>query len=110
MREFTETESVGSYTSAAIERGITSIDREGQITPKRKFFMPASIWQRADLQAVDATHCRIIGIDPAKIGYLQLATNRGECDAQHVKQIGEAIQSVATRFALLPEFASLRLV
>lgn len=91
----------------AIADGIEGMEGNGPIqgTPKHVGVIVAG----ADLPAVDATCCRIMGIDPAKIGYLQLAAKRGQCDAKSVKQIGETLQSVATTFALLPELASLRL-
>ncbi len=61
----------------------------------------------ADLAAVDATACRIMGIDPAKIEYLAAA--RGRVAEQQIEQRGEAIASVRTPFALIPEFQHVRL-
>jgi hypothetical protein len=54
---------------------------------------------------VAATCCRIMRIDPLRIHYLQLAS---ESDAQllesNIHQAGESIESVATKFRLIPEF------
>lgn len=59
----------------------------------------------ADPVAVDSTCCRIMRVDPAKVDYIGLATNA----PVRVKQIGEAIESVQTSFALAPGFERLRL-
>jgi len=63
----------------------------------------------ADPVAVDATCCRIMGLDPQRIGYLQLAAGRERLTEDLVPQIGEPLHSVATRFAVLPELERLRL-
>jgi uncharacterized protein (DUF362 family) len=64
-----------------------------------------------DLPAVDATCCRIMGIDPAKVQYLQMAGDRnlGHVDQDRVEQRGEDIAAVRTNFQLIPAFRSLRL-
>ena len=48
-------------------------------------------------------------LEPAKIGYLDLVSRRTGWTPRDVKQIGETIRSAATRFDLIPEFASLRI-
>jgi hypothetical protein len=48
-------------------------------------------------------------IDPEKIRYLELVSENGQTRQENVAQIGEAIRSVETPFALLPEFARVRL-
>ena len=63
----------------------------------------------ADLPAVDATCCRIMGLDPGRIGYLELAAGKGNLRTDLIPQIGENVASVANRFALLPELEYLRL-
>lgn len=63
----------------------------------------------ADMAAVDATCCRIMGIDPAKIEYLNLAAGASGLNEALIPQRGEPIASVRTPFALLPQFDSLRL-
>jgi uncharacterized protein (DUF362 family) len=59
--------------------------------------------------AVDATCCRIMGLDPARIGYLRLAAGADRLTEDLIPQTGEHIASVAGRFAVLPELASLQL-
>jgi uncharacterized protein (DUF362 family) len=64
----------------------------------------------SDPAAVDATCCRIMRIDPYKVGYLRLAANGGAQLAEAgIRQIGENIASVATPFALIPYFRSYRI-
>ncbi len=62
----------------------------------------------ADPVAVDATCCRIMGLDPQRIGYLLLAAGE-RLDARLIPQRGESIQSVAARFEVLPGLEQLRL-
>jgi uncharacterized protein (DUF362 family) len=63
----------------------------------------------SDLAAVDATSCRIMGIDPGKIEYLQLASGEGHVRESSIEQRGESIAQVSTRFDLIHEFQHLRL-
>jgi len=63
----------------------------------------------ADPVAVDATCCRVMGIDPLKIGYLRLSASLNQLTEPMIPQAGETIESVATPFALLPELRNLRL-
>ena len=62
-----------------------------------------------DLVAVDATCCRIMGIDPEKVEYLRLAATLGHVHPGRIEQRGETIASVHTNFALIDEFSQLRL-
>jgi len=62
-----------------------------------------------DLVAVDATCCRIMGIDPARIRYLTLAKDLGRADPGGIEQRGEKVEDVRTPFRLIDEFAHLRL-
>ena len=59
--------------------------------------------------SVDATCCRIMQIDPAKIKYLSLIAGRSRWSVDSIQQIGESIRSVETRFALIPDLEGLRL-
>lgn len=63
-----------------------------------------------DLAAVDATCCRIMGIDPQRVQYLTLARSASDLKESAIPQRGEAICDVQTSFALLPQFESLRLM
>ena len=58
--------------------------------------------------AVDATCCRIMGLDPGKIGYLLLAAGEPVLKEDRIPQTGESIASVASRYKLLPELERLR--
>ncbi len=62
-----------------------------------------------DLAAVDATACRVMGIDPDRIEYLQLAAEWGHVGERQIEQRGETISSVRTPFALMPQVQHVRL-
>ena len=82
--------------------GIVGMEGNGPIQGKPK---PAGVLVAGrDMPGVDATCCRIMGIDPAKIAYLQIAGIPGQ-----IHQIGERPETVRTNFELLPMFQSLRL-
>lgn len=52
--------------------------------------------------ATDATACRVMGIDPSKVGYLQTADGRlGTIQASRIEQRGESPVAVRRDFALL---------
>ena len=94
--------------SFALVDGIVGMEGNGPIqgTPKPVGVMVMG----SDLAAVDATCCRIMGIDPAKVEYLQMAQDRlGITDASRIEQRGESIASVRTNFQLIKEFTQLRL-
>jgi len=84
----------------AIVDGIVGMEGDGPIqgVPKPVGVLVAG----HDPVAVDATCCRIMHIDPYKIGYLRLAA--GDADShileQNIRQTGENIADVATPFAL----------
>lgn len=62
-----------------------------------------------DPVAVDATCCRIMGLLPEKIRYLEGAgTMLGHLAQEKIEQLGESIASVRTPFAVLKEFEKLR--
>jgi uncharacterized protein (DUF362 family) len=92
--------------SFAIVDGIVGMEGNGPIqgTPKQAGVLVAG----RDLAAVDATCCRIMGIDPARVGYLQMAAGRRIAE-QDVRQLGERLAAVRTDFQLLPGFAPIRL-
>jgi uncharacterized protein (DUF362 family) len=93
----------------AIVDGIVGMEGNGPIqgVPKHAGVLVAG----RDPVAVDATCCRIMRIDPLKIGYLQLVA--GDPDAhltlRNIEQTGELIETVATAFELIPEFQRVRL-
>lgn len=94
----------------AIVDGIVGMEGNGPIQGKAK--NAGVLVAGADPIAVDATCCRIMKIDPLKIRYLQLASNPGaqsQITEDHIQQLGESIQSVATPFELIPQFQGIRL-
>jgi uncharacterized protein (DUF362 family) len=62
----------------------------------------------SDMVGVDATCCRIMGIDPHRVRYLSLS-GRGQTIEANVPQIGEPIRSVRTRFQVIPQLRPLLL-
>ena len=63
-----------------------------------------------DPVAVDATCCRVMGIDPLQVRYLQLAGGRPERLAEsNILQMGEAVRRVQSPFALPPDLPGIRL-
>jgi len=94
--------------SFALVDGIMAMEGNGPIqgTPKPLGVMVMG----SDLPAVDATCCRIMGIDPAKVEYLQRAADRyGVTDIARIEQRGESIASVRSDFQLIKEYKHLRL-
>jgi uncharacterized protein (DUF362 family) len=83
----------------AIVDGIVGMEGNGPIqgNPKHAGVLVAG----SDVAAVDATCCRIMGIDPTKIEYLQLARGAANLIESSFRQIGEPIRSVRTPFHLI---------
>jgi uncharacterized protein (DUF362 family) len=94
--------------SFAIVDGIVGMEGNGPIhgTPK-----PVGVLvMGSDLPSVDATCCRIMGIDPAKVEYLGMAADRlGIIEESRIEQRGEPIRGLRTDFQLIKEFQQLRL-
>ncbi len=94
--------------SFAIVDGIVGMEGNGPIqgTPK-----PAGVLvMGSDLPAVDATCCRIMGIDPSKVPYLEQASdNLGVTEESRIEQRGEPIRAVRTNFQLIDQFRDVRL-
>ncbi|MBI2689982.1 MAG: DUF362 domain-containing protein [Acidobacteria bacterium] len=91
----------------AIVDGITGMEGNGPIQGQPKH-MGALVFGR-DIVAVDATCCRMMGIDPAKIDYLQLAADLGAISASQIDQRGENPASLRQEFGLIEQFKHLRL-
>ncbi|MDE3167985.1 MAG: DUF362 domain-containing protein [Acidobacteriota bacterium] len=91
----------------AIVDGIVGMEGNGPIqgTPKSAGVVVAG----RDPVAVDATCCRIMRIDPLRIGYLRMAAGEAGLVERNIVQTGERIAGVATAFELIPEFRGLRL-
>jgi len=86
--------------------GIQGMEGNGPIQGARKD--AGVVVAGNDMVAVDATCCRIMGIDPFQIDYLHRASSNALAEAEF-EQIGEPIRTVANPFALIPEFKSIRL-
>jgi hypothetical protein len=59
-----------------------------------------------DLLAVDATCCRLMQLDPERVGYLVLGGRRklGLLAAAQIRQLGEKIEDRAKPFDTVPHF------
>lgn len=96
----------------AIVDGIVGMEGDGPITggPKK---VGALVMGR-NLAAVDATCCRIMGIDPYKVSYLERADRwLGPIGESVIEQHGETISSVRTDFNLIetiPAHRGIRLI
>ena len=91
----------------AIVDGIVGMEGNGPIQGQAKH--AGLVVTGSDLAAVDATCCRIMGIDPAMVGYLGLVRKSWQLAEGAIEQIGELPAAVRTDFALIPEFSDLRL-
>lgn len=84
----------------AIVDGITGMEGDGPIMGKPK--NAGVLVMGRNLPAVDATCCRVMGINPSKVRYLSKAENKlGPLQQSDIIQRGESIASVRTDFALL---------
>jgi uncharacterized protein (DUF362 family) len=61
-----------------------------------------------DPVAADATCCRLMGIDPARVRHLHVASPLGNLETHRIEQRGERIQPLVQLFDLLPEFRHFR--
>lgn len=89
----------------AIVDGIVGMEGNGPIqgTPK----MAGVLVMGHDVVAVDATCSRIMGLEPGRMKYLAGAADLGHIDEGRIEQRGEKVQSVATRFHVIPEHKEL---
>jgi uncharacterized protein (DUF362 family) len=96
----------------AIVDGIVGMEGDGPIMgdPKRAGVLVMG----RNLAAVDATCCRIMGIDPYRVSYLERAQNwLGPIAIGSIEQRGETIPAVRTDFRLIesiPAHRGIRLV
>lgn len=91
----------------AIVDGIVGMEGDGPILgdPKRSGVLVMG----RNLAAVDATCCRIMGINPYKVSFLERADNwLGPIGEGAIEQRGETIASVRTNFNLLDEIPAHR--
>jgi uncharacterized protein (DUF362 family) len=88
--------------SFAIVDGIVGMEGDGPIMgdPKRAGVLVMG----RNLAAVDATCCRIMGIDPYKVPYLERADNwLGPIGEGAIEQRGESVAAVRTNFNLVDQ-------
>jgi uncharacterized protein (DUF362 family) len=87
---------------------IVAMEGDGPIMGKPRTV--GMIAMGTDLVAVDATCARVIGLDPAKIGYLSEAAQfLGNLDERQIDQRGESVARYRTRFDILEQFKPLQL-
>jgi uncharacterized protein (DUF362 family) len=88
--------------TVAIVDGIVAMEGDGPILGSAKPMGLVVIGTNST--AVDATVGRIMGFDPARVEYLQLAANQlGPVDDDCIFQRGEPWQSVASVFSLIDD-------
>lgn len=90
----------------SIVDGIEAMEGNGPILGSKK--QMGVIVAGAHPPSVDETCCRLMGIDPARIAYLQLARQRDPRPSR-IREIGESAAALASPFALIPELQHLRL-
>ena len=93
--------------SFAIVDGIVGMEGNGPIqgVPKQA----GVLIMGSDLVSVDATCCRIMGIDPSRIEYLRLTAERGHALPAQIEQRAESVTSVQTRFDLIASMQGIHL-
>jgi uncharacterized protein (DUF362 family) len=88
----------------AIVDGIVGMEGDGPLngTPKHM----GVVIMGTDLLAVDATCCRLMKLDPEKVGYLVLGSRKklGALAEGQIRQVGETIAGRAQAFATVEHF------
>ncbi len=91
----------------AVVDGIVGMEGDGPLngTPKAMGVLVMG----CDLVAVDATCCRLMQLDPEKIGYLVMAGRKklGLLAANQIRQAGETVEGRARPFETVPHFKPL---
>ena len=93
----------------AIVDGIIGMEGDGPLngTPKPL----GAIIMGADPLAVDATCCRLMMLDPKRVGHLVMGYQKklGLLNENEIELIGERIETLAQPFETLPQFHQLYL-
>jgi uncharacterized protein (DUF362 family) len=91
----------------ALVDGIVGMEGDGPLNGTAK--QVGALVMGTDLVAVDATCCRLMGLDPEKVGHLQLAARMklGLLRPEQIEQVGEAVASLAQAFETVPHFRQL---
>ena len=87
--------------------GVEGMEGNGPIQGRRKH--AGLLVAGADRVAVDATCCRVMGVNPELVRHLVMAQSMSQTREANVRQIGERLDTVRTDFELIPQFAGLRL-
>ena len=92
----------------AIVDGIIGMEGDGPLNGVARPF--GALIMGHDLVAVDATCCRLMMLDPDKIGYLVLGAMKklGRMKEVEIPQLGEAIATLAQPFELIAHLDELR--
>jgi uncharacterized protein (DUF362 family) len=86
---------------------VTAMEGDGPIMGRPRAL--GFVAMGSDLVAVDATCARVIGLDPAKIDYLRVASRfLGVNDSARIDHRGESPARYATRFDIVPPLEHLR--
>jgi uncharacterized protein (DUF362 family) len=93
--------------SFAIVDGIVGMEGNGPVQGRPK--QAGVLVMGSDLRAVDATCCRLMGIEPARVSYIDASAHLGNATEQAIELRGEAITDLRTDFSLIREFEDLRL-
>lgn len=92
--------------TVAIVDGIVGMEGNGPIQGKPR--AAGVIVAGANLPAVDATCCRLMGIDPGRVESLKAARHIGPVDAAWIEQRGERPETLRQEFALIPMWRHIR--
>lgn len=98
-------ETFASKTIAIVD-GIVGMEGNGPIQGKAR--EAGVIVAGANLVAVDATCCRLMGIAPAKVASIANAHHLGPADERWIEQRGENPALLKKEFELIPMWAHLR--
>ena len=93
--------------SVAIVDGIQAMEGNGPI--QGTGLAAGVIVMGPDKVAVDATCCRLMGVNPARIGHIKPAEHLGYWEEEFLEQRGETVEAHRREFAMLKEFESLRI-
>jgi uncharacterized protein (DUF362 family) len=92
--------------TVAIVDGIVGMEGNGPIQGKPR--EARVVVAGANLAAVDATCCRLMGIDPLRVRSLDMAQHLGPIGEEWIEQRGEKPEALRQDFELMPDWAGLR--
>jgi len=92
--------------TVAIVDGIVGMEGNGPIQGKPR--EARVVVAGANLAAVDATCCRLMGIDPVRVRSLYMAQHLGPIGEAWIEQRGEKPEALRQDFELMPDWAGLR--